>query len=106
MARIIPGVQVSVVKEVVPPQLAPSGVLGLVGIIENEKADAPLRASSWKRFLEVCGPGSAHSLPEARHALENGVFELVVSPVDHKGLKRASVEDRKCLPRWRAVAGW
>jgi hypothetical protein len=69
MARIIPGVQVTVVKEVVPPQLAPSGVLGLIGITESEvPADSnskTVRASSWSRFVEVCGAASAYSLPEA-----------------------------------------
>ena len=33
---------------------------------------------SWNRFLEVCGAASAYSLPEARQALANGVFELVI----------------------------
>ena len=33
MTLIIPGVEVTVVKEVLAPQLAPSGVLGLVGIV-------------------------------------------------------------------------
>ena len=33
--RIIPGVSITVVKEVVPPQLAPSGVLGLIGLTEK-----------------------------------------------------------------------
>jgi len=89
MARIIPGVQVSVVKDVVPPQLAPSGVLGIVGV--TEKGGDPVRASSWKTFLELCGPGSAYSLPEARQALQNGVFELVVSPVDAKNAGIASI---------------
>jgi hypothetical protein len=87
MTRIIPGVQVTVVKEVVPPQLAPSGVLGLVGLTERtvpptEKTMPPTeRASSWSRFIEVCGPAAAFSLPEARLALVNGVFELVVVPL-------------------------
>jgi hypothetical protein len=52
MARIIPGVQVTVVKEVVPPQLAPSGVLGLIGITEKEvpSNSTTVRASSWGRL--------------------------------------------------------
>ncbi len=80
MTRIIPGVQVTVVKEVVPPQLAPSGVLGVTGVTENDTG-AVERAASWSRFVEVFGPGSAYSMPEAKQALQNGVFELVVSPV-------------------------
>lgn len=81
MARIIPGVQVNVVKEVVPPQLAPSGVLGLIGFTEKQP-DRIERAASWSRFIEVFGPGSAQAIPEARQALENGVFELVISPLN------------------------
>ena len=80
MARIIPGVQVTVVKEVVPAQLAPSGVLGLIGLTELALTKT-VRASSWSRFLEVCGAASAYSVPEARLALANGVFELVIAPL-------------------------
>src|SRR4051812_38183003 len=80
MARIIPGVEVQVVKEVLPQQLAPSGVLGLVGFTEASR-DKVARASSWTRFIEVFGGASAYSLPEARQALDNGVYELVISPL-------------------------
>ena len=75
---IIPGVQVSVVKEVVPPQLSPTGVLGLVGLTERAPEGGVGRASTWKRFIELFGPGSAHSMPEARQALQNGASQLVV----------------------------
>jgi hypothetical protein len=80
MALIIPGVEVKVVKEVLAPQLAPSGVLGLVGIVENS-ADGLGRAASWRSFIDGFGGASAFSLPEAAQALGNGVFELVVCPV-------------------------
>ena len=88
MARIVPGVQVTVVKDVVPQQLAPSGVLGLVGVTEK-KLSGPERASSWSHFVETVGPGTAYSMPEARQALDNGVFQVVVSPV--AGAKAAAV---------------
>lgn len=77
---IIPGVQVTVVKEVLPQQLAPSGVLGITGFLESSQGKV-IRASSWSRFLEVAGRASAYSLPEARQALDNGVSELVISPL-------------------------
>lgn len=90
MARIVPGVQVTVVKDVVPQQLAPSGVLGLVGLVERVPQGARVvRASNWSRLVEECGPGTAYSLPEARQALDNGVFQLVVAPVS--GGKKATV---------------
>ena len=82
---IIPGVQVSVVKEVVPPQLSPTGVLGLVGLTERVPEGGVGRASSWKRFIELFGPGSAHSMPEARQALQNGASQLVVVALPGKG---------------------
>lgn len=90
MTRIIPGVQVQVIKEVLPPQLAPSGVLGLVGLVEKE-VDHVVRASSLSRFVEDLGPGTVHSMPEARQALANGVFELVASPVASTTASAASI---------------
>lgn len=94
MASIIPGVQVTVVKEVVPPQLAPSGVLGLIGITEKEAPTGSntVRASSWSLFVEVCGAASAYSLPEARQALANGVFELVIVPLKSSVATNASAD--------------
>lgn len=73
---IIPGVSVSVVKDVLPQQLAPSGVLGLVGFTGG--AAGTLRAASWNRVRELCGDVTAFSLPEARQAIDNGVSELVI----------------------------
>lgn len=86
MARIIPGVQVTVIKEVVPPQLAPSGVLGLVGLVAPARPGVvhkPVeRVGSWGRFRELYGNATALAMPEAQQALQNGVFELVVVAVD------------------------
>lgn len=79
---IVPGVQVSVVKDVLPQQLAPSGVLGLIGF--TEQGDSIERASSLNRLTEVFGWATLQSLPEARQAIENGVSELVISPLDIK----------------------
>ena len=73
---IIPGVSVSVVKDVLPQQIAPSGVLGLVGFTGGP--GGAQRAASWNRLRGLYGDLIAHSLPEARQALDNGVSELVV----------------------------
>jgi len=75
---IIPGVSVSVVKEVLPQQLAPSGVLGLVGFTGAAGGAGTVRAASWNRVRELCGEVTALSLPEARQAIDNGVSELVI----------------------------
>ncbi|MCG8422763.1 MAG: phage tail sheath protein [Proteobacteria bacterium] len=91
MTRIIPGVQVEVVKEVVAPQLAPSGVLGLVGLTETG-SEGIGRASSWSRYVETFGRASAFSIPAAGQALANGVFELVVAPVQSTTAVAASVD--------------
>ncbi|MBL8480713.1 MAG: phage tail sheath subtilisin-like domain-containing protein [Rhodocyclaceae bacterium] len=91
MTLIIPGVEVKVVKEVLAPQLAPAGVLGLVGLTEKQPPGQG-RAASWNRFIELYGPGSAYSLPQAAQALANGVFELVVVPVNSSTAKAASVK--------------
>lgn len=92
--RIIPGVQVAVIKEVVPPQLSPSGVLGLIGITENIP-ETTERAASWNTFIETFGPASAYSMPDARQAIENGVFELVVCPTQAGEGEKAFVEIEK-----------
>ena len=108
---IIPGVQVSVVKEVVPPQLSPTGVLGLVGLTERAPEGGVGRASTWKRFIELFGPGSAHSMPEARQALQNGASQLVVVaiPAD-KGAAATAVLTRAGAPALvltaRATGTW
>lgn len=108
MTLIIPGVQVQVVKEVLPQQLAPSGVLGLAGFVEKG-ADKVQRASSWTRFLEVVGAASAYSMPEARQAFDNGVYELVISPLSASAGKSSAVATagnpkRKLLAAAKAAA--
>jgi hypothetical protein len=87
MTLIIPGVEVTVVKEVVAPQLSPSGILGLVGITENADETrvppvSPVQVKSWNSFIDQFGATSACSLPEAGLALANGVSELVIAPVN------------------------
>lgn len=101
---IIPGVQVSVVKEVVPPQLSPTGVLGLVGLTERVPEGGVGRASSWQRFVELCGPGAAHSLPEARQALENGASQLVVVALPGKGAAATATLLRNGKPALQLTA--
>lgn len=90
MTLVIPGVEVRVVKEVVAPQLSPSGVLGLVGVTEKDPGGAR-SVQSWSRLVELFGQASAFSLPEAAQALQNGVSELVVSPVSADAAVAASV---------------
>ncbi len=87
---VIPGVAVTVVKEVLPQQLSPSGVLGIIGLVEKPSTTT-LRASSWSRFVDQFGAASAYSMPEAKQALDNGVSELVVVSLPEGKGKRASI---------------
>jgi hypothetical protein len=95
MSRIIPGVQVTVVKEVVPPQLAPSGVLGIVGLVapprEGTSRSPVERVGTWARFRELYGRGTARAMPEAQQAFQNGVSELVVVDLESSVAEQAAV---------------
>ncbi|WP_020394498.1 phage tail sheath C-terminal domain-containing protein [Thiolinea disciformis] len=84
MTLIIPGVEVKVVKEVLPPQLAPSGILGLIGLTEKIPTQGLGRVKSWNRFIELFGSASAYTMPEVLQALSNGVSELVIIPLEYK----------------------
>ncbi len=92
MTLIVPGVEVKVVKDVLTPQLAPSGVLGLIAVTETQPPGGVGRAASWNSFAESFGAASAFSAPEATQALANGVFELVVSAVDASTTTAASID--------------
>ena len=92
MTLIIPGVEVKVVKDVLTPQLAPSGVLGLVAVTELQPPGGVGRADSWNSFADSFGAASAFSAPEATQALANGVFELVVCAVDPTTTTAASID--------------
>jgi hypothetical protein len=94
MSRIIPGVQVTVVKEVVPPQLAPSGVFGIVGLVaparEGTSRGPVERVGTWARFRELYGRGTARVMPEAQQAFQNGVSELVVVDLESSVAQQAA----------------
>ena len=56
MTLILPGVEIQVVKEIVAGQLNPSGILGLLGITEENEDGTPkkpARASSFKEFRNL-----------------------------------------------------
>jgi hypothetical protein len=110
MARIIPGVQVDVVKEVVPPPANPSGIVGLIGITDRGPARGA-RVGTWKELVDTFGAASAYSMPEARQVFENGAFEVVVVPA-LTSARRAEVELRDASAnvvarlRARAAGTW
>ena len=90
--RIIPGVTVQVLREIVPPLASPSGVLGIVGVTDvTPERLTPV--DSFTRFLEVYGPASSFSMPEVRQAFQNGIAEVVVAPVSGGGAGTANLVD-------------
>jgi hypothetical protein len=98
---IIPGVSVSVVKDVLPQQIAPSGVLGLVGFTGG--AGGAQRAASWNRLRGLYGDVIALSLPEARQALDNGVSELVVVSLPEDANYQAQASLTNAAPQKLAI---
>jgi len=90
--RVIPGVNVQVLREIVPPLPSPSGILGIVGVTQI----APARltpVASFPQFLEVFGAASSFSMPEVRQAFQNGIAEVVVSPLTSGSAGTANLQD-------------
>jgi len=76
----IPGVEITVVKELVPRGLAAAGTLGIVGFCENPNTNEPLRElSSLSEFRDVFGAGSLAAMPEVELAFANGLRAVVVA---------------------------
>lgn len=80
MARenVIPSVSVEVIKEVVPPSPAATGIVAILGATEKGEFLKPTRIGRFPGFIEEFGVGSAYWMPEAKQALQNGAKELVV----------------------------
>lgn len=90
---VVPGVRVETRFDVLPPLPAPSGIVGVVGIVDRIPAGNRLVGVTKPAELrELLGPGTAMSMPEAVHALGNGAAEVVVAAV--AGGARASASLR------------
>lgn len=95
MTLILPGVEIQVVKEIVAGQLNPSGILGLIGIAENNadgKPKAKARASSFKEFRNLFGASIDYTVPEGKQAFQNGVSEVVMVPIKSQAMTRAGMD--------------
>jgi hypothetical protein len=91
LVRILPGVEIQVVKEIVPQQLHPAGVVGLVGTAEKGPILMPTPVTSYREFCEKFGADTSYSLAkDARLCFLNGVYEVVASRVEAAGAKNAS----------------
>ncbi|HWI53179.1 MAG TPA: phage tail sheath subtilisin-like domain-containing protein [Symbiobacteriaceae bacterium] len=80
MSLIIPGVSISVIRELVPRPLGATGILGIVGPAENDLSAQPLVAlGSLQEFRETFGTATLASLPEVKQAFANGLRQVVVA---------------------------
>jgi len=91
LVRILPGVEIQVVKEIVPQQLHPSGIVGLVGTAEKGPILMPTPVTSYREFGDKFGSDTTYSLTkEARQCFLNGVFEIFATRIEAAGTKSAS----------------
>ncbi len=91
MVRILPGVEIQVVKEIVPQQLHPSGIVGLVGTAEKGPALMATPVTSYREYQEKFGADTNYSLTkEARQCFLNGVFEVFATRIEAVGSTSAS----------------
>jgi len=92
MARILPGVEIQVVKEIVPQQLHPSGIVGVIGTAEKGPMMIPTPVTSYSEFKEIFGSDTTQSLTkEVRNCFLNGVFQVFATRIEATGGKDASV---------------
>jgi hypothetical protein len=79
---VVPGVRVEARFDVLPPLPAPSGIVGVAGIVDRAPASGGLiGVTRISEVRELLGPGTEASMPEVVHALANGASEVVISPV-------------------------
>ena len=89
---VIPGVSVEVLKEIIPQQLYPSGVVAMMGATEKGKPLLPEHVTNFREFAEKFGTSDAFPIVnDARQAFQNGVFEIVVVSLAGKGGETASL---------------
>ncbi len=95
MTLILPGVEIQVVKEIVVPQLNPAGILGLIGICEEDEegnVKRVARETSFKGFRGIFGRSIDFTVPEAKQAFQNGVAEICMVPIDAAAAQKAKLE--------------
>jgi hypothetical protein len=81
-ALVVPGVRVEARFDVLPPLPAPSGIVGVVGIVDRPPQNPGLvSVTKTAEIRDLLGPGTLVSMPEVVHALANGASEAVIAPV-------------------------
>ena len=72
MVRVIPGVEVKVVKEIIPPPAYPSGTVALIGTAEKGPELKPVHCGSWREFADTFGADPEYSLTlDAKMCFQN-----------------------------------
>jgi len=90
MVRIIPGVEVKVVKEIIPPPAYPSGTAALIGTAEKGPELTPIHLGSWREFADTFGASTDYTMTlNAKQCFQNGVFEVVATRLVGKGGEHA-----------------
>ncbi|TJY42635.1 phage tail sheath protein [Cohnella pontilimi] len=92
MSLIIPGVEIRVIRELVPRPLGATGVLGIVGCTEIDRRGETLQAfGSLQEFRDKergFGAGSLAAMPEVQQAFAAGLNQVVVANIpDDKAVK-------------------
>jgi hypothetical protein len=94
VARTLPGVEVNVVKEIVPQQLHPSGVAAIIGTAEKGPINTPTPVTSFREFQEIFGSDPQKTLTkEARMCFLNGVFEVFATRVAKATYASVTIKD-------------
>jgi hypothetical protein len=92
MVRIIPGVEIQVVKEIVPQQLHPAGIVGLIGPAEKGPILTPTPTTSYREFAEKFGSNPDYTLTrDAKLCFQNGVAEVFATRIMAAGGKDATL---------------
>jgi hypothetical protein len=95
MVRVIPGVEINVVKEIIPPAAYPSGVVALIGTAEKGPVLSPVHLSSWRELVDTFGSNVEFTLPQdAKGCFQNGIFEVVATRIIGRGGACASATIR------------
>ncbi len=89
MARVIPGVEIKVVKEIVPQQLYPSGVVGMIGTADDGPVNKPTGVTSYRELVSIFG-SEGSLVRDAKLAFLNGVFQVFATRIEGSGGAKAS----------------
>src|SRR5712691_409127 len=84
MARVIPGVEIRVVKEIVPQQLYPAGVVGMIGSSDDVPVLKPTPVTSYRELTSLFGAGGSLQR-DAKLAFMNGVSQVFATRIAGSG---------------------